>query len=109
MAENKSEYQSEQDIFDRWLGEACILHETFVPTKAKRLWNSYKAHCYENDISRLGRNRFYERLGNIEGVYKQVYSDNKRGFRGIDLISPDEENEEIPLKSWKATKRFSLE
>ena len=80
-----------------WMNEACVIARTPVPTKAVRLWESYKFFCDENGLRAFGRNRFYENLERIEGVRKEFADNNKRVFSGVSLLHTDEENEKKPL------------
>lgn len=73
------------DSVRRWLDDYCDLADPGAWTQASALWTAYQMS--DDGDAKLGRNKFYRRLGQIGGITPTKHVTG-RGFRGV-ALRPD--------------------
>lgn len=83
----------EGDSVRRWLADRCLVDPAGWES-AVDLWNAYSFGGGNDGEYQLGRNKFYRRLEQIEGL-RRAKRDGERGFEGMTLREVDEHGEPV--------------
>jgi len=79
-----SDYRDEQDVLIDFIAEYCEL-SSINTIIASELLQKYHEWCKKMGESPLTKNKFYSRIGQIDGVKSYNGNRNQKCFKGIDL------------------------